>query len=52
MLEEKIMVELKDVLNLLGNQLKDEGSEAIRFREFIEKDNWTTEQIKKWYVFS
>lgn len=42
------MVELKDVLNLLGNQLKDEGSEAIRFREFIEKDNWTTEQIKKW----
>ncbi len=42
------MVEIKDVLNLLGKELKDDNEQAKRFREFIEQDKWTTEQIKKW----
>lgn len=42
------MVEIKDVLNLLGNELRDSSAEATRFRQFIEKENWSTEQIKKW----
>lgn len=42
------MTEIKDVLDLLGNELKDEGEEQKRFKDFIEKDKWTTEQIKSW----
>jgi len=42
------MIEIKDVLNLLGRELKDEGEQAKRFREFIEQEKWETEQIKKW----
>jgi hypothetical protein len=42
------MVDIKDVLNLLGKELKDDGEQAKRFREFIEQDKWTTEQIEKW----
>lgn len=42
------MVEIKDVLNLLGNELKDEGEEQKRFRDFIEQEKWTTEQLKAW----
>lgn len=41
-------MEIKDVLNLLGKELKDGSEQAKRFREFIEQDKWTTEQIKKW----
>jgi len=42
------MIEVKDVLNLLGKELKDDGEQAKRFREFIEQEKWTTEQIRKW----
>ena len=42
------MTEIKDILNLLGNELKDEGEEQKRFKDFIEQEKWTTEQIKAW----
>jgi hypothetical protein len=42
------MIEIKDVLNLLGKELRDESEQAKKFREFIEQEKWTTEQIKKW----
>ena len=42
------MIEIKDILHLLGNELKDETEQVNRFREFIEKEKWPTEQIKKW----
>jgi hypothetical protein len=42
------MLEIKDVINLIGGELKDSSEETKRFREFIEKDRWTTEQIKNW----
>ncbi len=42
------MIEIKDILNLLGNELKDESSQSRRFREFIEQEKWTSEQIKEW----
>lgn len=42
------MIEIRDVLNLLGKELKDNTEQAKRFREFIEQDKWTSEQIKKW----
>jgi len=42
------VIDIKDVLNLLGRELKDDGEQAKRFREFIEQEKWETEQIKKW----
>ena len=42
------MIEIKDILHLLGDELKDETEQVNRFREFIEKEKWLTEQIKKW----
>lgn len=42
------MIEIKDILNLLGGELKDDTEQAKRFREFIEQEKWTTEQIEKW----
>jgi hypothetical protein len=42
------MIEINDVLNLIGRELKDNSEESKRFREFIENDKWTTEQINKW----
>lgn len=42
------MIEIKDVLHLLGDQLKDGTEQVDRFRKFIEKEKWSTEQIKKW----
>jgi len=42
------MLEIKDVLNLLGKELKDDSEQAKRFREFAEKEKWTNEQIRKW----
>lgn len=42
------MIEIKDVLNLLGRELKDDGEQAKRFREFIEQEKWETGQINKW----
>lgn len=42
------MTEIKDVLNLLGKELKDNTEPVKRFREFVEQEKWTTEQIKKW----
>lgn len=41
------MIEIKDVLNLLGRELKDEGEQAKRFREFIEQEKWETRANKK-----
>ncbi|OPX19907.1 MAG: hypothetical protein BZ151_06880 [Desulfobacca sp. 4484_104] len=41
------MLEIKDVLNLLGKELKP-GEPAERFRHFVEQDKWETEQLKKW----
>ena len=34
------MIEIKDVLNLLGRELKDKGEQAKRFRKFIEQEKW------------
>ena len=43
------MIEVKDILNLLGKEpLKDGNDKVERFREFIEQDRWTIELIKKW----
>ncbi len=42
------MIEIKDILNLLGGELKDDTEYAKRFREFIEQEKWPNEQIKKW----
>jgi len=42
------MIEIKDILNLIGNELKDGTEQTKRFRQFIEQDKWTSEQIKKW----
>jgi len=42
------MIKIKDVLNLLGKELKDGSEQAKRFREFVEEEKWTTEQIRKW----
>lgn len=42
------MIEIKDVLNLLGKELKDDSEQAKRFREFVEQEKWTTEQMRKW----
>jgi len=42
------MLEIKDILNLLGKELKDGSEEAKRFREFIEQEKWSTEQIENW----
>ncbi|MBC7188658.1 hypothetical protein H5U35_00350, partial [Candidatus Aerophobetes bacterium] len=42
------MIEIKDILHLIGNELKDGTEQVNRFREFIEKEKWSTEQIKKW----
>lgn len=42
------MIEIKDILNLIDNKLKDDIEETKRFREFIEKEKWATDQIKDW----
>ncbi|MCP2518989.1 hypothetical protein NLD30_00910 [SCandidatus Aminicenantes bacterium Aminicenantia_JdfR_composite] len=42
------MIEIKDILHLIGNELKDGAEQAERFREFIEQDKWSSEQIKGW----
>lgn len=42
------MLEIKDILNLIGNELKDSSEQTKRFREFIEQDKWDIKQIKKW----
>ena len=42
------MMEMKDVLNLLGQELKDGSEQAKRLREFVEQEKWTTEEIRKW----
>jgi len=42
------MIEMKDILNLLGSALKDDSEQTRRFREFIEQEKWSTEQIKEW----
>jgi len=39
------MIKIKDILHLLGDELKDGTEQVNRFREFIEKK--PTEQIKK-----
>ena len=42
------MIEIKDILDLLGNELKDGGEQSKRFRKLINQDKWPTEQIKTW----
>ena len=42
------MLEIRDVLDLLGKELKDSGDEPGRFRQFIEQEKWGTEQVEKW----
>jgi len=42
------MIEIKDVLNLLGKELKDDTEQAKRFREFVGQEKWSTDQIRKW----
>ena len=42
------MTEIKDVLNLLDKELKDDTEQAKRFRKFVEQEKWTTEQMRKW----
>lgn len=42
------MLEIKDVLNLLGKELKDDSEPTKRLREFVEQEKWSTEQIRKW----
>ena len=37
------MLEIKDILNLIGGELKDDSNAVARFREFIEKEKWTTD---------
>ena len=42
------MIEIKDILLLLGGELK-EGTEHVnRFREFLEKEKWSTDQVRRW----
>ena len=43
-----MVIEIKDILNLLGKELKDNIEQAGRFREFIELEKWPTTQIRKW----
>ncbi len=43
------MIEIKDVLNLLGKELKDDTEQAKRFREFVGQEKWSTDQIRKWF---
>jgi hypothetical protein len=43
---ERLMI--KDILNLIGNELKDGSEQTKKFREFIEKDKWSLETIKSW----
>jgi len=42
------MIEIKDILHLLGGELKDGIEQVNRFRDFIEKEKWSTEQVRKW----
>ncbi len=42
------MLEIKDVLELLGGELKDNSKAPDRFRKFIEQEKWSTEQLEKW----
>ena len=46
--EVRMVIEIKDILNLLGKELKDNIEQAGRFREFIELEKWPTTQIRKW----
>jgi hypothetical protein len=42
------MIEMNDVLNLIGRELKDNNETSKRFREFIEQEKWTIDYFKKW----
>jgi hypothetical protein len=42
------MIDIKDVLNLVGGELKDGNEQSKRFREFIEQDKWTIDYLKRW----
>lgn len=41
-------MEIRDILGLLGNELKDSNEKPKIFRKFIEQEKWDTEQIEKW----
>lgn len=40
-------MKLRDILNLISNELKDDSAESRRFREFLEEDR-SIEEIKIW----
>jgi hypothetical protein len=41
------MIEIKDLLDLLGRELEYGRDQPERFRHFIEQEKWSTEQIEK-----
>lgn len=41
------MISIGDVLNLLGNELKDDSEQSLKFREFVEQEKWTNDVIEK-----
>ena len=41
-------ITIKQILDLLGNDLRDESSGQTRYREFIEAEQWEAKQLKLW----
>ena len=41
-------VTIKDILNLIGGELKDDEDSSKRFRNFISQDKWETDQYEEW----
>jgi len=41
-------VTIKDVLNLIGGELKDDEDSSKRFRDFIAQEKWGTDQYEEW----
>lgn len=41
-------LEMRDLLDLVGNQLKDGSEQSERFRRFIEQEKWPTHQLRTW----
>ena len=41
------MIEIGDVIALLGGELKDGSEQSSRVRSFIEQDKWPIDQIKE-----
>ena len=39
---------IRDILNLIGGELKDDIDATSRFRNFISQEKWETDQYKEW----